>query len=125
MKLPVRFWVHLLSHLALVAILAGLLAGWVGTFFEALAGHSSAATDGARVGDVGTVFGFCMLALLLLGALTVTGELFGLARPYSRDAPYRNEAQAMYRKVLLIAVALLSWGGLASATLIGSLMRSG
>ncbi|HHA2859477.1 TPA: hypothetical protein ACOFDH_004547 [Stenotrophomonas maltophilia] len=125
MKLPARFWVHLFSHLGFVGILAGLLAGWVGTFFEALAGHSVTATDGARLGDVGTVFGFCMLALLLLGALTVTGELFGLVRPYERKAPYRHEAQAMYRKVLLIVMAVLSWAALASVFVIGSLLRSG
>lgn len=125
MKLPARFWVHLLSHLAFVAILAGLAAGWVGTFFEALAGHSGTPTNGSQLGDVGTVFGFCMLALLLLGALTVTGELFGLIRPYGRNAPYRHEARAMHRKVLLIVVALLSWAGLTAAVVIGSLMRSG
>lgn len=125
MKLPARFWVHLFSHLGFVAILAGLLAGWVGTFFEALAGHSVTATDGARLGNVGTLFGFCMLALLLLGALTITGELFGLIRPYDRKAPYRHEAQAVYRKVLLVVVAVLSWAGLTAAFVIGSMMRSG
>lgn len=116
---------HLFSHLGFVAILAGLLAGWVGTFFEALAGHSVTATDGARLGNVGTLFGFCMLALLLLGALTITGELFGLIRPYDRKAPYRHEAQAVHRKVLLIVVAVLSWAGLTAAFVIGSMMRSG
>ena len=125
MKLPARFWVHLFSHLGFVAILAGLLAGWVGTFFEALAGHSVTATDGARLGNVGTLFGFCMLALLLLGALTITGELFGLIRPYDRKAPYRHEAQAVHRKVLLIVVAVLSWAGLTAAFVIGSMMLSG
>lgn len=125
MKLPTRFWVHLFSHLGVVAIMAGLLADWVGVFFRALADHSDTPAIAARVGDVGTVFGFCMLALLLLGALSVPGELSGLVRPYDRKASYRQEAQLMYRKVLLITIAVLSWAALASAFIIGSLLRPG
>lgn len=125
MKLPARFWVPLLSHLAFVAILAGLLADWVGIFFEALASHSDTPADAARVGDVGTLFGFCILALLLLGALTIPGELFGLIRPYDRNAPYRHEARAMHRKVLMIVAAVLSWTSLTLAVVIGSLLRFG
>ena len=125
MKLPARFWVHLFSHLGFVAIMAALLADWVGVFFEALVSQSHAPADVARVGDVGTVFGFCVLALLLLGALSIPGELSGLVRPYDRKAPYRQEAQVMHRKVLLITIAVLSWAALASVFFIGSLLRSG
>jgi hypothetical protein len=125
MKLPARFWVHLFSHLGFVAIMAALLADWVGVFFGALVSHSHTPTDGAWVSGVGTVFGFCVLALLLLGALSVPGELSGLVRPYDRKAPYRQEAQVMYRKVLLITIAVLCWVALASAFVIASLLRSG
>ncbi|HFK2922642.1 TPA: hypothetical protein ACGY72_003860 [Stenotrophomonas maltophilia] len=125
MKLPARFWVHLFSHLGFVAIMAALLADWVGVFFGALVSHSHTPIDAAWVSGVGTVFGFCLLALLLLGALSVPGELSGLVRPYDRKAPYRQEAQVMYRKVLLITIAVLSWVALASAFVIASLLRSG
>lgn len=59
---------------------------------EALTDHSGTATDGAKVCDVGTVYGFYLLALLLLGAVTVTGELFGLIRSSGRSAPCGQEA---------------------------------
>ncbi|EED38755.1 hypothetical protein SSKA14_1769 [Stenotrophomonas sp. SKA14] len=125
MKMPARFWLSIFCNLGVVAILAGMLASWVGPFFEALASHSDTAINAARVGDVGMVFGFCMLALLLLGALAVPCELFGLNRPYSRNVAYWREAQAMHRKVLLMVMAGLSWAALASAVVIGSMMRSG
>lgn len=62
--------------------------------------------------------------MLWLGAMTIPGELFGFVRPYGGNVPYRQEAQVMHRKVLLIVVAVLSWTGLISAMILGSLIRT-
>ncbi len=86
---------------------------------EALAGTQPAIGDTRHLAFIGSMFGFCV-TLILMGVLTVTGELLGFSRPYARRSEAQNEAQAVHRKVLLTAFATLSWVAVGSLAGIAS-----
>ncbi len=109
MKTTSWFWINVASHFAIVAALAWLPARWTGQLVEALAGTQPAIGDTRHLVFIGSMFGFCVAALILMGVLTVTGELLGFSRPYARRSEAQNEAQVVHRKVLLTAFATLSW----------------
>ncbi len=118
----VRFWMYLGSHLGFCAVIASLLAPFVGAFVKALADQPELCAKSAAIAPLGTAFGFCGIALLLVGVWGVTGELLGLMRFYDRKGADRSEAQATHRKALLVAVAALSWGALISLIALFSLI---
>ncbi|MCU1046498.1 hypothetical protein JAK48_08030 [Stenotrophomonas maltophilia] len=109
MKTTSWFWINVASHFAIVAALAWLPARWTGQLVEALAGTQPAIGDTRHLVFIGSMFGFCVAALILMGVLTVTGELLGFSRPYALRSEAQNEAQVVHRKVLLTAFATLSW----------------
>ncbi|WP_411850102.1 hypothetical protein ACLB90_14425 [Stenotrophomonas sp. LGBM10] len=123
MKAPVRFWIHLGSQLGIFAILAWLPATMVGAFVTALAGQPALSSSSGPISLVGTVFGFCVITLLFVGAVAVTGELLGLIRFYGRNADDRQEVQPVYRKALLVAVAVLAWGAVISLAALFMMIR--
>jgi len=114
---------YLGSHLGFCAVIASLLAPFVGAFVKALADQPELRAKSAAIAPppLGTAFGFCGIALLLVGVWGVTGELLGLMRFYDRKGADRGEAQAT-RKALLVAVAALSWGALISLIALFSLI---
>ncbi|WP_432591876.1 hypothetical protein [Stenotrophomonas maltophilia] len=75
MKPTPWFWINVASHFGIVAALAWLPARWTGQLVEALAGTQPAIGETQHLALIGSVFGFCVTALILMGALTVTGEL--------------------------------------------------
>ncbi|WP_423177930.1 MULTISPECIES: hypothetical protein [unclassified Stenotrophomonas] len=91
---------------------------------EALAGTQPAIGDTRHLAFIGSMFGFCVTALILMGVLTVTGELLGFSRPYARRSEAQNEAQAVHRKVLLTAFATLSWVAVGSLAGIASIFAA-
>ena len=107
-----------------LAALAWLPARWTGQLVEGLAGTQPAIGDAQHVALIGSIFGFCVTALIFMGALTVTGELLGFSRPYARRPEPRNEAQVVHRKVLLVAFATLSWVAVGSLAGIASIFAA-
>nr|WP_329760853.1 hypothetical protein [Stenotrophomonas geniculata] len=124
MKTTSWFWINVASHFGIVAALAWLPARWTGQLVEALAGTQPAIGDTRHLAFIGSMFGFCVTALILMGALTVTGELLGFSRPYARRSEAQNEAQAVHRKVLLTAFATLSWAAVGSLEGIASIFAA-
>ncbi len=124
MKTTPWYWVNLVSHFGIVAILAWLPARWAGQLVGAMAETQPAIADTHQAALMGSIFGFCVTALILVGALSATGELLGFARPYARQPEPRSEAQAFHRKVLLIAFATLSWVAVGSLAGIASLFAA-
>lgn len=122
---PVRFWFHVGASLGVIAIIAGLMASWVGVFVAALANAVDPPIQHARIATVGSLLGFCVIALLLVGALTITVELLGLGRPYDRRAEHRQTAQRLHHKALLVTVAVLAWGALLSLFTLAGLFSPG
>ncbi|PSD29894.1 hypothetical protein C7E12_10075 [Stenotrophomonas maltophilia] len=104
--------------------MAWLPARWTGQLVEGLAGTQPAIGDAQHVALIGSIFGFCVTALIFMGALTVTGELLGFSRPYARRPEPRNEAQVVHRKVLLVAFATLSWVAVGSLADIASIFAA-
>lgn len=124
MKTTSWFWINLVSHFGIVAILAWLPARWAGQLVEAMAETQPAIADTQFPALLGSIFGFCVTALILMGALSATGELLGFARPYARQPEPRSEVQAFHRKVLLVAFATLSWVAVGSLAGIASLFAA-
>jgi len=124
MKTTSWFWINVASHFGIVAALAWLPARWTGQLVEALAGTQPAIGDTRHLAFIGSMFGFCGTALILMGVLTVTGELLGFSRPYARRSEAQNEAQAVHRKVLLTAFATLSWVAVGSLAGIASIFAA-
>ncbi|MBA0271513.1 hypothetical protein AAHH21_09175 [Stenotrophomonas sp. BSUC-16] len=124
MKTTSWFWINVASHFGIVAALAWLPARWTGQLVEGLAGTQPATGDAQHVALIGSIFGFCVTALIFMGALTVTGELLGFSRPYARRPEPRNEAQVVHRKVLLVAFATLSWVAVGSLAGIASIFAA-
>ncbi|MBA0264111.1 hypothetical protein D7T58_01030 [Stenotrophomonas maltophilia] len=124
MKTTSWFWINVASHFGIVAALAWLPARWTGQLVEALAGTQPAIGDTRHLALIGSMFGFCVTALILMGVLTVTGELLGFSRPYARRSEAQNEAQAVHRKVLLTAFATLSWVAVGSLAGIASIFAA-
>lgn len=124
MKTTSWFWINVASHFGIVAALAWLPARWTGQLVEGLAGTQPATGDAQHVALISSIFGFCVTALIFMGALTVTGELLGFSRPYARRPEPRNEAQVVHRKVLLVAFATLSWVAVGSLAGIASIFAA-
>lgn len=124
MKTTSWFWINVASQFGIVAALAWLPARWTGQLVEGLAGTQPATGDAQHVALIGSIFGFCVTALIFMGALTVTGELLGFSRPYARRPEPRNEAQVVHRKVLLVAFATLSWVAVGSLAGIASIFAA-
>ncbi|MEN6648229.1 hypothetical protein [Stenotrophomonas hibiscicola] len=124
MKTTSWFWINVASHFGIVAALAWLPARWTGQLVKALAGTQPAIGDAQHVALIGSILGFCVTALILMGVLTVTGELLGFSRPYARRSEAQNEAQAVHRKVLLTAFATLSWVAVGSLAGIASIFAA-
>jgi hypothetical protein len=112
MKLPTRYWVNVVSILGFIAIISWLPAGIVGELFSIFTvGAKTGLTDeNAKI--IGTIFGFSCLAMLLVGAVAVPGELTGLVRAYKSTDPWAEAARVTSKNVLLIAAAVLSWNAL-------------
>ncbi|MBA0387114.1 hypothetical protein D7U91_04640 [Stenotrophomonas maltophilia] len=124
MKTTSWFWINVVSHFSIVAALAWLPARWTGQLVEALVDIQPAIGDAQHVALIGSIFGFCVTALIFMGALTVTGELLGFSRPYARRPESQNEAQVVHRKVLLVAFATLSWVAVGSLAGIASIFAA-
>lgn len=117
MKLPARYWINQFSLLGFMGIIAYLPAGIVGEFFAIAARYHGPSGSEQRLAVMGSVFGFCMVALLLIGVIVIPGEQSGLIRSYKRSHMYYSEAREMSRTVLLISVSILSWVALVSIVL--------
>lgn len=125
MKTIAWFWINVAIHFGIVAALAWLPALWAGQLVEALAGAQPAMGDAQHVWpSLVPFFGFCVTALILMGALTVTGELLGFSRPCARRPEPRNEAQVVHPKVLLTAFATRLWVAVGSLAGIASIFAA-
>jgi len=109
MKLPSSFWINQISLFGFFALISGVLAGIVGDFFVALCQSACPAASEAKLHAIGSILGFSLVLLLLVGAIAIPGELSGIVRTYRRDSPTFSESQAMARTILLGSMAFLVW----------------
>ncbi len=110
MQVSIKFWSKQLSLLVFIGMIAYLPARISGELFSIVARHYGPPESDVAFSMVGTLFGFCVISLLLIGVIAIPGELSGLIRSYRQADSNVAEARSISRKVLLVAVSVLAWG---------------
>lgn len=109
MQVSIKFWSKQLSLLVFIGMIAYLPARISGELFSIVARHYGPPESDVAFSMVGTLFGFCVISLLLIGVIAIPGELSGLIRSYRQADSNVAEARSISRKVLLVAVSALAW----------------
>lgn len=114
MNLPTRQWVKEISLLSFVYLIAFMLADIVGGFFVVLASAGNSSSEVPGLFYEGSIFGFCVISLVLIGAIVVPGKIFWLMVRRNKAASGSVNIQEIPIQIILLNLLFLSYGALIS-----------